>query len=331
MLADRDPDLRSAALDVLFELELSAESLAWCWARLREGAPWSRLIAPHLSTVQRVNGTTTLLELLENGLDDDATRPFAVSLLDRVTWVGGPEVYARYLAWLQTDKPELRQLAAFYLSSGDMLLGVPRDVVREATGSLLETMVRPLIVSWAALRDDPAVVRLLSALWTHGWRDGLVSTLTELTMQPGQDASDLDNGEQAIRQLLGRARFGQALIPIISRAVAELAELELERTPRPARPHLGDVDLIKQRLLAELSTLAGEVPPGEHPPAPTPLRWDATSLLTVLQGTPSRSLPPAEAAAEFWGVMADGADGDWFWAAARLAQLPTEVSRVQRN
>lgn len=332
LAAHQTEDISLVAVDRLFALGITPELLAWCWAAVRHGTrPVAMRVRRHLDSISALDGNTPFLAQLDNGLDDDVTRPVAESLLLRVQWVG-TETYAQCLAGLSSADARTRQVAACYLAQDGMLADVPREVLREAIRAQLAAMVHPMPVSWAALRHDPAAVRLLRELWRHGWRDALALVWVDEPAQPYLVARYAgwrrNPGEQVIHWFLTQARFGHTLIPLVTEAAAELAALERARTAGPAvpvaGPHPDDFEQVQRHLLAGLKALADQAPSAEDPLLP--LRTDAAVLVAALRG----DRHPRPAARALWDLAEHEDDGMWFWAASRLAGVPSQLPALRQ-
>ena len=275
-----------------------------------------------------MNGTAPMLRLLDEGLADDATRATAGGLLRKLTWAG-LETYAQCLSWLRSTVPAARGIAGLLLAQDGRLFDVPRAVLRDAIRTQLEAMVGPLQISWNALRDNPDAMRLLQGLWAHGWRDALITLWLgeQAQINLNQNHPDIAaaDPEDAVRLLLGQARFGQALIPVMLTAAELLAELHRARRYLGAGgdpPHRADIAQVQGQILRELAEFAADS--GRSPR--TTQEADAAILHAALRRWPI--IPPSDPV--MLAMLADSDDDvTWFWAASRLADTVANQAAVQ--
>lgn len=319
-LARLQANMAGPALDLLFTFKLTPQLLSWCWAVLREDdSALAGIVRRHVDAVEEVEGTTTLLEVLDDGLRHDATRSIARELLTKASWVG-TETYAQCLAWLSSTDEYARSVSARLLSVDDRLHAVPLMVFGEAARVELEERVSSSHVSWRALADRPEVVRLLHALWMLGWQNAL----TTLWMGEPSNAylaahapeGGFRDSKSTVRWLMQEAHLGQALIPTIICAAERLAELEQQRVAPSAwapQPN-DDVAVVQQQLVRELDDLSRE----SQLAAPLSVRADAGILAAALRQQPL-PVPPA---LTLQRVLAESSGFEWYWAAARLASTP---------
>jgi NACHT domain/HEAT repeats len=341
-LADRRPDLADAALDVLFASGLSPVLLAWCLARLRDAGPeLTETLRTRLDAVRVVSGTTPMLCLIDEGLAGHATRAVARGLLRKVAWTG-LETYVQCLNWLQSADPDARGVAGLLLIRDGRLFDVPQLELRDAVRTQLEAMASPLPVSWASLRANPEAMLLLKSLWAHGWRDALILLWLDEPMESYVRRSHPDlvaaDPEVAVSDVLGQARFGQALIPMLLAAADYLADLHRARDGSAERPHTDDVAVVRQRIARQLAEITADFAGDPR----TPLEADAAILYAALRGRPIA--PPTDvpllamlASDDSDDGADDGDDADaddgmtWFWAANRLAGISAPRVAVQET
>jgi hypothetical protein len=329
-LAGRRPDLAEAALDVLFTGELSPALLAWCLARLRDAGPaLADALRTRLYAVRAVNGTAPMLRLLDEGLAGDATRAAARGLLRKVAWAD-LETYAQCLSWLRSADPDARGIAGLLLTRDERLFDVPRLALRDAIRTQFEAMASPLPVSWAALRANLDAMLLLKSLWAYGWRDALILLWLDEPIQSYIIHSHPDivaaDPEDAVSVVLGQARFGQALIPVMLAATDQLASLDRARGADRELPHLDDIAAVHRQLVQQLA----EITAGAAGTPRTPLEADAAILYATLRGQPIA--PPPDLA--LLAMLSDDSEDNgvtWFWAANRLAGTSAHRAAVQET
>jgi len=256
------------------------------------------------------------LTLLDEGVKDQVLRPVFLELLRKVTWQG-TETFVQALAWLMGEDTEVRHLAALLLAQQDDLLAMLRSVFVKATQERLKAAQPSPGASWAVLRDDPQVVRLLGGLWLHGWDDAL----TQLWVaQPAQTYVDKKHpsqywrnfrkypeSEEVIRWLLEEAEFGQTLIPTFQQAAVRLAELE--QSVVQGEPEAEHIATIQQEIGKQVDALLAQ-------PTTLPLlRAETATLAATIRKEP---IPPV-AANILQSALASADNNEWFTALSRLA------------
>jgi len=284
-LLDAPTDQATPALDILFALDLTSDFLSWCWSVLRRpDHPLADAVREQLDGVKKVKGDRPTLALLDEGLRDGALRPSALELVRQVKWQG-TETFAQALAWLSDVDTEVRHLAALLLAGQDDLPAIPRSVLARAAQERLPATG----ASWAALREDARLVRLLGGLWLQGWDDALTQLWVAQPAVPYVDRHPskywrnfrtYPESEECIRWLLEEAAFGQTLISTFQEAAARLAELEGEAQGAPQAEHIA---AIQQEMTRQIDELLAQ-------PATPPLLRAETDLLAA--AVRKEAIPP---------------------------------------
>jgi hypothetical protein len=312
-LLDAPADQATPALDILLTLGLTPDLLARCWTVLRHADhPLTDVVSEKLDRVMEIKGERPFLVMLDEGRRDAALRAVSLELLRKVSWQGA-ETFAQALMWLADEDAEVRHLAALLLADQDDLLAVPRNVLARASQEKLKASD----ASWAALRDDAPLVRLLGGMWLHGWDE----VLTQLWVaQPAVAYVDkhpheywrsfrtYPESEECIRWLLEKAAFGQTLIPTFRRAAASLNALENEAAQ--GAPEAEHIATVQQEISQQMDTLLAQ------PDTPPLLAVEAAILAAAAR---QEAIPPVSAAT-LQATLQRADDRDWAAALARLGQ-----------
>ena len=302
------------ALDILFALDLTSDFLSWCWSVLRRADhPLADAVREKLDGVKEVKGDRPTLALLDEGLRDPALRSITLELLRKVTW-RGLDTFAQALTWLSSEDTEVRHLAALLLAKQDDLLAIPRSVLTKAAQERFPTSG----ASWSsALGQDARLVRLLGGLWLHGWDNALTQLWVDEPAGPYVDREhpnkywrsfrSYPESEECIRWLLGKAGFGQTLVPTFQDAAARL--VELEGGVSQGAPGAEHIAAVQQEMIPEIDSLLTQS-------VTSPIaRAEAAILAAAIREETIPSIP-----AEDVQSALNGADNnDWFAALSRLA------------
>lgn len=245
----------ASVLEILFAKDIAPDLLSWCWTVIRQPNHYlAEAVRGHLEDVKEIKGTTPLLALLDEGLNEEVLRPWALKLLRKVSWQQ-EETFVQAIAWLTSEDNEVRELAALLLTRQGDLLNLPRNMLVKVTEEKLKGKIPPREVSWATLREDEQLMRLLGSLWLNGWDNALTQLLLE---RPAQNyLYDLFGDDELsphtfpisvyiVSALLSRARYGQTLIPVFKQAAVHLAEIEgatVKANPmrEPERAHISTI------------------------------------------------------------------------------------------
>lgn len=234
-------------IDILFARGLRPDVLRRCWSLLRQpGHPLASTIREHLDALTTVSGDAPMLALLNEGLSDQAVRASALELLRKVKWQD-VETFTPALTLMLSAVPDVRHLGALLLSQQKDVFDAPRSVLALAAKDGIRDTGR----SWETRREDPRLLRLLGALWIHGWDEALVQLWVRRParayvdgnhpVKNWRDFRTFPESEQCIHWLLGEAWFGQSMLPVFDAAAARLAEIEGEVEGAPRPDHLATV------------------------------------------------------------------------------------------
>ncbi len=251
------------ALDILLTLDITQKFLTWCWATLRApDHPLAETVRDGLPG-KIINGSKSLLELIDEGLRYDTLRPIAMELLRKVEWKS-IETFAYALYWLNEEDAFVRNLAAIILSSengelyaelNNFLAKAAREIIDIKTDG-----VEPEH-AWATQCEDPAVVRLMGGMWLHGWDNMLVMLLMAQSSKQyvnkrhpdryWRDLRTYPDNEEAVCWLLEKAKFGKSLISLFQKASENLADLE--KGPPKSEPTEGNISTVVKPLVSYLA------------------------------------------------------------------------------
>lgn len=286
-LLESQTDQATLALNILFALNLTPSLLAQCWAILRRPEhPLADAVRDELDKITELKADLPFLMLLDEGRRDAALRTISLELLRKLS-LQNADAVAQALTWLGDEDIDVRHLAALRLATQKDILALPRAVLLTAAKEYLNAYH----VSWAMLRDDVSLVRLLSGLWLHGWDEALTqlwvaqSAIPYVDKHPTRFWSSFrtyPDCEECIRWLLEKAEFGQPLIPIFQRAAAHLSELE-GNTDKYA-PQTEYIVNIQQEIGQEIDALL------DQPTTPLIVRTEVVVMLAAIR----QEAPPAD-------------------------------------
>jgi hypothetical protein len=306
-LLDQGPDDASPALEILFALGLTVELLSTCWRILRRvGHALADAVRERLDQVTEVSGDARLLAVIDEGLSDPDLRASALELIRKVTWENTP-TFVQTLAWIGTADAEVRSVAAFVLARQDDLLREVRLVLDEAA---LTRFGPAEVLGWPALYEDAGLGKLLGGLWSRGWSEPLRRLWFG---EPAGPHSTLWLGDE-MRWFLGKAKFGQRLIPVFRQAAALLEDHEQggsETTPDPKI-----IDAVQTEIERNLEALATQ---SSTPPL---LLIEAERFLQAIHGVEIGAIEAQAIEASLESID----EGDRFAALAMAAAKSDEES-----